>query len=423
MNIVIFTGLANIDKNLVGTAVIYKKIAAIAQKLGYCVDIVVPDLAEVESGINCHSWDKKNNEKLINQCDIAVFGAYPPIEPLLYVSKKKKIIMSYLWSLSPIGSMEFSDYRDFKKQRKLNEFICSSYNLQLLLSDKIFCRDAEARKIILGSLLSLGRIDLYNYQEDKSLKKIAESAPFGIEKKSPRHMKNVYRGVVEGLGKNDFLLLSSGGIWNWNDGEVLISAMKLLSAKYHRNDIKLIFQGFRHPDSNQKLSDEAEKTLRLAEKSGLIGKNIFFAPWLPFTERDNYLCECDAGIVSSPDIPEANFFLKTRIYDYLWADLPVILGDNEAFSSLIKEKELGVIAKCGEADDWARVIIGLYRDKKKQNRIKSNIKNIKKEMIWDKTLGPVRKFLKNPEKDKNLLLRDRKLFFGNIEKNIEAAKS
>jgi len=45
-----------------------------------------------------------------------------------------------------------------------------------------------------------------------------------------------------------------------------------------------------------------------------------------------------AGIVTSPDIPEANLFFKTRIYDYLWAELPIILYDCEAFASLVQEK-------------------------------------------------------------------------------------
>lgn len=419
MNIVIFSGLVNIDKNLVGTAVIYKKIADLAKKLGYQVDMVIPNLIDAKDDIKYSVWEKKNNQKLINQADIVVFGAYPPVEPLNYARKKKKIIVSYLWSVAPIGSMEFCDYKDANKQRKLHEFISSSYNLQLLLSDKIFCRDHEVRKLIIGSLLSLGRIDLNNYYEDRTLNSLIEAAPFGIEDREPRHKKNIYRGIINGIEKNDFLLLSSGGVWNWNDGETLVKTMRLLDDKYKLNNIKLILQGFRHPDKNQKSSLEAEKTLSLAKKHGLLGKNIFLTDWVPFLERESYLTECDAGIVTSPDIPEANFFLKTRIYDYLWAELPVLLGDNEAFAGVVMKNRLGLITKCGQADDWAKNIVYLYKNKKVQKQIKTNIKKIKKEMTWKKTLKPIEIFLKNPKKDKNLIKCDRKLLINNIKHNSE----
>ena len=417
MNIVIFSGLVNIDKNLVGTAVIYKKIADLAKKLGYQVDMVIPNLIDAKDDVKYCVWEKKNNQKLINQADIVVFGAYPPVEPLNYARQKKKIIVSYLWSVAPIGSMEFRDYKDANKQRELHEFISSSYNLQLLLSDKIFCRDHEVRKLIIGSLLSLGRIDLNNYYEDRTLNSLIEAAPFGIEDREPRHKKNIYRGIINGIEKNDFLLLSSGGIWNWNDGETLVKTMGLIDEKYKLKNIKLILQGFRHPDKKQKLSFEAEKTLKLAKNYGLLGKNIFLTDWVPFLERENYLTECDAGIVTSPDIPEANFFLKTRIYDYLWAELPVLLGDNEAFAGIVMKNRLGLIAKCGQADDWAKNIVYLYKNKKGQKQIKTNIKKIKKVMTWKKTLKPIEIFLKNPKKDKNLFKNDRKLFINNIKYN------
>ena len=44
---------------------------------------------------------------------------------------------------------------------------------------------------------------------------------------------------------------------------------------YKKKNIKLVLQGFKHPDENQKLSMEARKTLDFIDKYKLEGKNIF----------------------------------------------------------------------------------------------------------------------------------------------------
>jgi hypothetical protein len=390
----IFTGLVQINKNLVGTAVIYKKMAELLVKEKYEVILVIPAKTDMENkNFSFHVYNKKNNNKLINQADLVIFGSYPPIDPLLYAYKKRKKIISYRWSIAPIGSLEFKDFKNQKKQNDLHQYIINSYNLSLLTSDKIFCRDEQVKKLIMGSLISLGRINLENYKIDKKLNRLIEVAAFGIDSNSPKHNNDIYRGKFKNIDKNDFLLIWNGGIWNWNDGQTLIKAMNVLKGK----KIKLIFQGFRHPQKNIHLSSEAEKTINLTKKLGILDKNVFFMDkWVPFEERGNFLTEADLGIITSPNIPEANLFLKTRIYDYLWAKLPIILNDSEAFAEIIKKNELGLVAKTGNYLDLAEKILNLKNDKKLYSQIKNNIENFKKQISWNKTLTPLKNYLKNP---------------------------
>lgn len=411
--VAIFTGLVNIDKNLVGTAVIYKKIADIFVAQGYQVNLIIPELTDFkDDSIKFHLYNKKNNEQLIKNSSLVIFGAYPPLEPLLYAHYQKKIIMTYLWSIAPVGSLEFKDFNNKLKQAKLHQFVTASYNLSLLLSDKIFCRDEEIKKLVIGSLISLGRINLQNYESDKQLKNLIEVASFGIEKKNPKLEKNIYRGQYPGINKDDFILIWNGGVWNWNDGLTLIRAME----KLKNEKIKLIFQGFKHPGRGKSLSQEAEACLTLAKKLKLKDRNVFFPQgWIPYKERANFLLESDVGVVCSPDIPEANLFLKTRIYDYLWAELPIILSDCEAFASIIKEKGLGLIVKTGDVDDWVKNIKILKNNHKLKQEIIKNIKKYKKEIIWDKTLLPIKEFVNNPSK-----IVDKKFINKLIKNNIKA---
>ncbi len=407
----IFTGLVNVDKNLVGTAVIYKKIADIFLKEGYEVVMVIPEETDLNfPGVNFELYEEEKNKKMINSSSVVVFGAYPPTRPLIYAYQENKVIMTYLWSIAPIGSLEFKDFKKKKDQVDLHRFITASYNLSLLFSDKIFCRDSSIRNLVLGSLISLGRLNLENYLEDKKFRNLIEEAPFGIENKKPDSVKNIYRGVYKNIKEDDFILLWNGGVWNWNDGETLIRAME----KLKKERIKLIFQGFKHPGKGKKISWKAKKCLDLAKKLGLEGENVFFTQeWVPYEQRSDFLLESDVGVVSSPDIPEANLFFKTRVYDYFWAELPVILNDCEAFAETIKTKKLGLISKTGDVEDWARNIRTLRRNKGLRQEIKSNIRKYKKEIKWEKTLKPIQEFAQDPQK-----VQDKKGFSNPLLKKI-----
>lgn len=413
----IFTGLVSVDKNLVGTAVVYKKIADIFVGLGYQVNMIVPGASDLEEkGVNFYQYAEISNRKLIKSSSLVIFGAYPPVEPLLYAHKLKKIIVSYLWSIAPMGSLEFKDFKQVAKQANLHEYITASYNLSLLLSDKIFCRDEGVRKLVLGSLISLGRVNLSNYKQDKSLQDLLTVAPFGISNKNPKLTEHKLRQGINGIDKDDFILLWNGGIWNWNDGETLIKAMSLIKNK----KIKLVFQGFKHPAKGSQLSIKAKQSLALAKKLGLIDKTVFFLEdWVPYDKRANFLLDSNIGVVSSPDIPEANFFFKTRIYDYLWAELPLILNDCEAFASLIKDRGLGLVVKAGDARDWAKNIQLLARDKRLTGNIIKNIKKYKREIGWETTLKPIRDFAFKPHSSADKKNKLSQLSINSIKANYD----
>jgi glycosyltransferase involved in cell wall biosynthesis len=418
--VTIFTGLVNIDKNLVGTAVVYKKIADIFIKNGYKVTMIVPEKPDIkEKDILFQVYNEENNKKAINSSSVIIFGAYPPTNPLLYAYDNNKTIMTYLWSIAPIGSLDFKDFRSTREQERLHRFISASYNLSLLMSDKIFCRDEDIKNLVIGSLISLGRINLENYGKNRSFDNLIEVAPFGVENNSrpeksrERKARFFYRDVLKGVGRDDFLLLWNGGVWNWNDGTTLIKAMDRVKNK----KVKLIFQGFKHPGRND-ISIEAKKCFDLAVKTGLKDKSIFFNEnWIPYKDRSLFLSESNIGVVCSPNILEANLFFKTRIYDYLWSDLPIILNDCEAFSKIIKEKELGLACKTGDPNDWARQIDEISLNNKLLEKIKENIKNYKKNISWKKTLLPVERFSQKPTRLKDHKNPSNDLISKNIEIN------
>jgi len=384
--ITIFTGLVKINKNLVGTAVVYERLAYFLTQAGFQVNLVLPEVSDLKlTKINFYLYNETNNKKLIRQSQLVIFGAYPPVDPLKYAYRLKKKIITYLWSIAPIGSLEFRDFKDFEQQEKLYNFIVESYNLSLQYADKIFCRSQAVKDFVLGSLVSLGKANLTNYIQDRNFNNLISLAPFGIDSIPAKHHKNIYRNVIPGVTNKDFILIWNGGIWNWHDGISLVKIMNYI--KQYNKNIKLIFQGFYNPDKIYSL--QAQQTKKLADKLKLTNHNIFFPEkWISFAERDSYLTESNAGIVTSPNIPEANYFLKTRFYDYLWAELPIILNTYEAFAPEVSKYNLGLVLSGNYKQD-AQAILNFVKNKKLQIKIKKNIIKYKQTLSWRQQLKPV----------------------------------
>lgn len=384
--VVIFTGLVKLNKNLVGTAIIYHCLASFLNKANFHVSLVLPEQSDYQlKGVDYHLYHPQHNRRLINQSHLVIFGAYPPLEPLQYAHAQHKIIITYLWSIAPLGSLEFKDFRDLRQQMQLHQSILSSYNSSLQLSDKIFCRSQQVKDLVLGSLISLGRANLLNYRPKRNFDDLLELAPFGLPATPPKHQYNVYRRVVPNINPADYLLIWNGGVWNWHDACHLVKTMQLI---WQRNKkIKLIFQGFHNPDKIYSL--EAQRARKLADRLKLADRNIFFPDnWINYDDRGNFLTEADAGIVSSANIPETNYFIKTRFYDYLWAELPVILNQAEAFAAEVAKHNLGLVLS-GQLQSDAAQIIKFVDHQKLHRQIKKNIQVYKKNLTWSKTLKPI----------------------------------
>lgn len=393
--ITIFTGLSAIGENIVGTAIIYVKIAQLLSAENFMVEMVVPNEDYPQNKkISYHRYDFEKNKGLIDNSDIIIFGAYPPIEDLQYAKRKKKKIISYLWTLPPIHSFEFKDFKNKRKQENLHQYIIDSYNKNLLLSDKIFCRCEKHRDFILGSLISLHRAKLNDYKDDPKLCNLLEIAPFGIDvAQKPRHKKNVYRGIMPGIDKDDFILLWNGGVWNWDNGSLMIEVMEKLKAS---KDIKLIFQGFEHPYKKQKRAEEAEKTYILAQKHNLANKNVFFNnTWIPYEERANYLLEANASITLRKNILESEYLIKTRYWDNFWSNLPMLINNFDISSDIIQNNGLGVVLKKEDPSYIAKEINDLKNNKQKYLKIRENLKKHRNVALdWQNCLQPLINYCK-----------------------------
>ena len=158
-------------------------------------------------------------------------------------------------------------------------------------------------------LAALNRVNPVTYSADSTLRKLIDVVPFGLPDNKPLHTKNVLKGILEGISKDDFVIIWGGGIYNWFDPLSLIKAMSIVYEK--RKDIKLFFMGIKHPNPLVKELGLVNETVQLAKSLGIYEKNVFFNfGWVPYEERQNYLLESDVGIITHPVHIETRFSLE-----------------------------------------------------------------------------------------------------------------
>ena len=269
------------------------------------------------------------------------------------------------------------------------------FNEQLHYGDFFICAAERQRDFWLGMLAALNRVNPYSYNEDPTLKKMIDVVPFGLPTNKPIHTREVLKGQIDGIGKDDFVIIWGGGIYNWFDPLTLIKSMARIAEI--RDDIKLFFMGVKHPNPQVRELRLVNDTIDLAKKLNIFGKNVFFNyGWVEYNERQNYLLESDVGIITHPAHIETRFSFRTRILDYIWAGLPIISTRGDCLSELVEKKVLGITARDGNVEDIVNAIIKLADDKKFYDECLNNLRNISKEFIWEKVCGPIIAFCRDP---------------------------
>ncbi|GAI05526.1 unnamed protein product, partial [marine sediment metagenome] len=182
---------------------------------------------------------------IIKDVDIILSGGTTFIKyPSIKDSGKFLIIDIY----DPYNLASLAEYKDesIDKRLKVHKLVHYNLNEQLYYGDFFICASERQRDFWLGMLAALNRVNPYSYNEDPTLKKMIDVVPFGLSDNKPIHTRQVLKGEVNGIKKDDFVILWGGGIYNWFDPLTLIKAMAEIGKI--RDDVKLFFMGVEHPN-------------------------------------------------------------------------------------------------------------------------------------------------------------------------------
>jgi glycosyltransferase involved in cell wall biosynthesis len=245
-------------------------------------------------------------------------------------------------------------------------------------------------------LTSLGRINPDGHRHDPTFRALIDVVPFASATEPPLHRHRVLKGVLPGIAVDDTLLLWGGGIWDWLDPLTVIAAMGQLRAQ--RPKLKLFFLGYRHPNP----ADVPEMTMyphavALAEQLGLLNTTVFFNDrWVPYAERANYLLEADVGVSAHQAHIETRFAFRTRLLDYIWAGLPMVVSAGDALAETVVQRGLGYAVAIGDAAGFAQALRELTSQPNPRARYAAAFAEVRPAFTWERALIPLLAFCRSP---------------------------
>jgi glycosyltransferase involved in cell wall biosynthesis len=183
----------------------------------------------------------------------------------------------------------------------------------------------------------------------------------------------------------DELLIWGGGVWEWLDPATAIDAVLQLNREGVR--CRMLFLGRTRP--NRDLIDRRrdDRFSRLLERgAGLVSAND---EWVPYRERLSWLRSGRITIMLHRATPEAEYSIRTRLFDSIAAGVPVIATEKGFAAELVAREGLGVVVPPGDTTSVVAAIRLLLRDDAFHASCVSNLQRLRTEFAWERVTRPL----------------------------------
>ena len=395
-----------VDENMGGVGVRYWEIAhSLVQKCQ--VTLAIPNETKLQSSsVNIVHFDLNHGDlsDLARKSDVIILqGFILHFHPYLRDLGIPIAVDLYVPSL--LEGLVWHDQDDWDSWIPAYEEYLRVQLELLRAGDFFFCASERQRDYWLGWLHAQKRINPHTYRDDPSLRKLIDVVPFGLPDNPPPEHQSVLKGVHPGIPENSFLLLWGGGLWDWLDPLTLIRAVAKLVPDHP--ELRLFFMGTRHPDAIVSGMTMANQAIELSQQLGLYNQNIFFADWIPYNERMNYLQEADLGVVSHLDHIETHFSFRTRILDCVWAGLPIVSTQGDALTETVVKVKAGLSVPPGDVTALAQAIETMIANGR--DAIGAECwEKLREVFRWKEVVVPLLNFCEHPDiaPDKSLYLTE-----------------
>lgn len=376
-----------LGKSMAGPAIRYYEFAK-ALSLHHAVTLSIPNKTDlVEGSFQIHSREEFSTQQELKKCDVIITQRLQPIDAFFAKKNGVRIILD-AYDPEPLEHLElFKSHKKSLKEHRHHQTL-ESFLFSFQMADSIICANSKQLDLWTGLLLSQNRINPASYEKDTSIKTLIDIVPFGhpaslIQKNGP--------GIKEKLGlkPTDKMMLWGGGIWNWFDPLTLIHAIDKLSKT--DTPVHLVFMGIKHPNESIPEMKMAQDTIELAKKLNLFDRYVHFNfGWTPYQERQNYLLDADIGVSTHSEHIETRYAFRTRMLDYIWAELPILATTGDSFADLIHTHKLGVVTPYQDVD---ALVEGTRAILKSHAQFKNNFKSLNNQFAWNHLVQPIERMI------------------------------
>lgn len=195
--------------------------------------------------------------------------------------------------------------------------------------------------------------------------------PFGIEEEKP--------SGEPALSDTPPLIVWGGGTWPWLDPKTAVAAVGRLNER--GIPCRLLFLGGSRPNRDVPGIDL---------NSELQGPGVLVnRDWVPYRERARWLLAAKMAIMLHRRGLEAEFSIRTRLFDALWCSLPIVATAGGFAADLVAGEGLGVVVKPSDVTAVADGIEILLRDDAFYAQSVSNLNRIRERYLWSEVTRPL----------------------------------
>ena len=199
--------------------------------------------------------------------------------------------------------------------------------------------------------------------------------PFGID---PAEMKSCPK-------PQDDIVVWGGGVWEWLDPATAIDAIVRLNRDGVR--AKLLFLGRARPNRDliDRRRDDRFEAL-LARGGPHVSAND---AWVPYDERLSWLRSGKIAIMLHRRTAEADYSVRTRLFDAIAAGIPVVATRGGFAAELVEQEGLGIVVSPGDVAAVAEAIRRLLMDDETYSTCVHNLERIRPRFTWEEVTRPL----------------------------------
>jgi glycosyltransferase involved in cell wall biosynthesis len=264
----------------------------------------------------------------------------------------------------------------------------------LLAGDFFFCANERQRDYWLGALDAFGRINPDTYAADPELYQLIDIIPFGLPSRRPEHTALAIKGVIPGIEATDRVVLWGGGLWQWLDSLSMVQAIARVSEEHP--EVRLVFPATRHPNPAIPDMPMRQRTAELSDHLGLTNEVVFFGDWVPYESWPNYLLEADIGTSLHFEALETHFAFRTRMLDYIWAGLPMVVTGGDTTSELVARYGLGEVVSPGDVEAITEAIVRMLDTADLREAYRGRFDQVRPQFTWERVCEPIARFCAQP---------------------------
>ena len=199
--------------------------------------------------------------------------------------------------------------------------------------------------------------------------------PFGIDLEETR--------VCEKPAAN--LVIWGGGVWEWLDPGTAVDAVLRVTGA------RLLFLGRVRPNTaaspnfvERRREDRFEELLRRG--GSRVSAND---EWVPYRERLSWLRSGKIAIMLHRRTEEAEYSIRTRLFDAIAAGTPVIATAGGFAADLVEREGLGIVVPPGDVAAVADAIGRLLTNDEVHTACVRNLERIRPRFAWDVVTRPL----------------------------------